>query len=130
MFPGATLDKITAKFLQISASPSCLYLIYMIQAVILIINRVVSNHFVNTYFIDPDCFPCRWRLNNVLIDLTEKDSHYSVAGGNLVISNPIKTKHEGKYSCLATNTYGTVISQEGSVQFGCKWSSVSDGVIL
>uniref|UniRef100_A0A7N6BN63 Contactin 1 n=1 Tax=Anabas testudineus TaxID=64144 RepID=A0A7N6BN63_ANATE len=60
----------------------------------------------------------KWRLNNMIIDLNEEGSHYSLAGGNLVISNPIKTKHEGKYSCLATNIYGTVISQEGSVQFG------------
>uniref|UniRef100_A0A3Q3JEG8 Contactin 1 n=1 Tax=Monopterus albus TaxID=43700 RepID=A0A3Q3JEG8_MONAL len=60
----------------------------------------------------------KWKLNNVLIDLNEEGSHYSLVGGNLVISNPIKTTHEGKYSCLATNTHGTVVSQEGLVQFG------------
>uniref|UniRef100_A0A3Q3JLT3 Ig-like domain-containing protein n=1 Tax=Monopterus albus TaxID=43700 RepID=A0A3Q3JLT3_MONAL len=70
------------------------------------------------YLIDPHCFLCRWKLNNVLIDLNEEGSHYSLVGGNLVISNPIKTTHEGKYSCLATNTHGTVVSQEGLVQFG------------
>lgn len=64
---------------------------------------------------------CRWRLNNEIIDLNEDERHYSLVGGNLVISSPIKTKHEGKYSCLATNLHGTVISQEGLVQFGCKW---------
>lgn len=78
-------------------------------------------------------FSCRWKLNNAIIDLNEKGSHYSLAGGNLVISNPIKTKHEGKYSCLATNMYGTVVSQEGSVQFGCKWpkckTAISDGIV-
>lgn len=78
-------------------------------------------------------FPRRWRLNNMIIDLNEEGSHYSLAGGNLVISNPIKTKHEGKYSCLATNIYGTVISQEGSVQFGCKWPRCeppfNDGIV-
>ncbi|XP_067356392.1 contactin-1a isoform X2 [Channa argus] len=60
----------------------------------------------------------KWKLNNMLIDLNEEGSHYSLVGGNLVISKPIKSKHEGKYSCLATNMYGTVVSQEGSVQFG------------
>lgn len=67
-------------------------------------------------------FPfCRWMLDGTEIDLIAESSHYSVVGGNLVISKPVKTQHVGKYSCLATNTYGTVISQEASVQFGCKW---------
>ncbi|CAG5957770.1 unnamed protein product [Menidia menidia] len=60
----------------------------------------------------------KWKLNNTEIDLTENDGHYSLSGGNLVISNPSRTKHVGTYSCLATNTYGTVISQEAFVQFG------------
>ncbi|KAM4573818.1 contactin-1a isoform 1-T3 [Odontesthes bonariensis] len=60
----------------------------------------------------------KWKQNNTEIDLNEKDGHYSLSGGNLVVSNPIRAKHVGKYSCLATNTYGTVISQEASVQFG------------
>lgn len=55
------------------------------------------------------------------IDVNDEGSHYSLVGGNLVISNPIKTQHVGKYSCLASNMYGTVISQDASVQFGCKW---------
>ncbi|XP_071350262.1 contactin-1a-like [Trachinotus anak] len=60
----------------------------------------------------------KWKLNNINIDLNEEGSHYSLVGGNLVISNPIKTTHEGNYSCLASNKYGTVISRVGSVQFG------------
>lgn len=56
----------------------------------------------------------------MVIDLNEQGSDYNLSGSNLVINNPIKTKHEGKYSCLATNIYGTVVSREGSVQFGCK----------
>lgn len=55
------------------------------------------------------------------IDVNDEGSRYSLVGGNLVISNPIKTQHVGKYSCLASNMYGTVISQDASVQFGCKW---------
>lgn len=67
------------------------------------------------------CRHCRWKLNNMIIDLNEEGSQYSLVGGNLVISNPIKNKHEGNYSCMASNTFGTVVSRKGSVQFGCKW---------
>lgn len=62
-------------------------------------------------------------INNTEIDLNAEGSHYSLVGGNLVISYPTKAQHVGKYSCLATNMYGTVISREASVQFGCKWPS-------
>lgn len=60
----------------------------------------------------------KWMLNDMEIDLNEEGSHYSLVGGNLVISTPGKNKHVGKYSCLATNMYGTIISREASVQFG------------
>ncbi|XP_058501947.1 contactin-1a-like [Solea solea] len=60
----------------------------------------------------------KWRLDNMQIDLDEEGNHYSLVGGNLVISNPIKTTHEGNYSCVASNMFGAVVSQKGSVQFG------------
>ncbi|XP_034542149.1 contactin-1a-like isoform X2 [Notolabrus celidotus] len=60
----------------------------------------------------------KWMLEGTEIDLNAEASHYSLVGGNLVISNPVKTQHVGQYSCLATNMYGTLISQEASVQFG------------
>ncbi|XP_066523401.1 contactin-1a [Hoplias malabaricus] len=61
----------------------------------------------------------KWRLNNWEIEIQEGgDDHYSMVGGNLVISNPDKSKHAGNYSCLAINEFGTVISREASVQFG------------
>ncbi|XP_015251073.1 PREDICTED: contactin-1a-like isoform X2 [Cyprinodon variegatus] len=60
----------------------------------------------------------RWKLNNTDIDVNKHGSHYSLSRGNLIISNPLRTEHVGKYSCLATNMYGTVVSQEASVQFG------------
>ncbi|XP_046889540.1 contactin-1a-like [Hypomesus transpacificus] len=59
----------------------------------------------------------KWRLDSTDIDLAE-DSHYVLVGGNLVISNPIKSKHIGKYSCMASNQYGSIISREALVQFG------------
>nr|XP_046250575.1 contactin-1a-like [Scatophagus argus]XP_046250576.1 contactin-1a-like [Scatophagus argus]XP_046250577.1 contactin-1a-like [Scatophagus argus] len=60
----------------------------------------------------------KWMKDGMEIDLNAEDSHYSLVGGNLVISNPVKSQHVGTYSCMATNTYGTVISREASVQFG------------
>ncbi|XP_019128195.1 contactin-1a isoform X1 [Larimichthys crocea] len=60
----------------------------------------------------------KWMINNTEINLNAEGSHYSLVGGNLVISYPTKAQHVGKYSCLATNMYGTVISREASVQFG------------
>lgn len=66
-------------------------------------------------------FCCRWRKDNTEIDFSAEGSHYSLMGGNLVISNPVKEQHVGSYSCLAANTFGTVISREASVQFGCRW---------
>lgn len=55
------------------------------------------------------------------IDFSAESSHFSLTGGNLVISNPVKEQHVGNYCCLAANTFGTIISREASVQFGCRW---------
>ncbi|XP_068169089.1 contactin-1a-like isoform X1 [Antennarius striatus] len=60
----------------------------------------------------------KWMKDYTEIDLNAEDSHFSLSGGNLVISNPVKPQHVGMYSCLATNSYGTVISREASLQFG------------
>lgn len=66
-------------------------------------------------------FLCRWWHNNWEIKLMEQpDEHYSLVGGNLLITNPDKNKHAGKYVCVAKNIYGTVISKEATVRFGCK----------
>ncbi|XP_061629743.1 contactin-1a isoform X1 [Phyllopteryx taeniolatus] len=60
----------------------------------------------------------KWMLDGVEIDLSAEHKHYTLSEGNLVISEPVKNKHEGRYSCLASNTYGTIISRDASVQFG------------
>ncbi|XP_077051819.1 contactin-1a-like [Siphateles boraxobius] len=57
----------------------------------------------------------RWRLNNT--DIVIED-HYSLMGGNLVISFLDKSKHAGNYTCVSSNEFGTVVSQRASVQFG------------
>ncbi|XP_054631456.1 contactin-1a isoform X1 [Dunckerocampus dactyliophorus] len=61
----------------------------------------------------------KWMLDGVEIDpSTAKHNHYALSEGNLIINEPVKNQHEGKYSCLASNTYGTVVSREAWVQFG------------
>uniref|UniRef100_A0A8C5E8I2 Contactin 1b n=1 Tax=Gouania willdenowi TaxID=441366 RepID=A0A8C5E8I2_GOUWI len=61
----------------------------------------------------------RWRRDNWEIKLKEQpDEHYSLVGGNLVITNPTQKKHAGTYVCVAKNIYGTVISKEARVKFG------------
>ncbi|KAJ8002672.1 hypothetical protein DPEC_G00161320 [Dallia pectoralis] len=59
----------------------------------------------------------RWRLDGKDINL-DGDKHFTQVGGNLVISDPIKDKHVGRYSCVATNDLGSVVSREATVQFG------------
>ncbi|KAK3544907.1 hypothetical protein QTP86_029244, partial [Hemibagrus guttatus] len=62
----------------------------------------------------------KWWHNNWEIKLLEQpDEHYSLVGGNLVITHPDKNKHAGKYVCAAKNVYGTVVSKEAIVRFGC-----------
>lgn len=51
--------------------------------------------------------------------MEQPDEHYSLVGGNLVINNP-KKKHAGTYICVARNIYGTVISKEAQLKFGCE----------
>ncbi|XP_072291729.1 contactin-1a-like [Eucyclogobius newberryi] len=60
----------------------------------------------------------KWMFNGEEIDLNAHKDHYTLVGGNLVISSPTKSKHVGLYICLASNMYGSVISHSASVQFG------------
>uniref|UniRef100_A0AAX7VG35 Contactin 1b n=1 Tax=Astatotilapia calliptera TaxID=8154 RepID=A0AAX7VG35_ASTCA len=64
---------------------------------------------------------CRARANppaTYRLQAGQPDEHYSLVGGNLVITNPIQKKHAGTYVCVARNIYGTVISKEARVKFG------------
>ncbi|KAK7916148.1 hypothetical protein WMY93_011909 [Mugilogobius chulae] len=58
----------------------------------------------------------RWKVDGREIKL-ESESHYSFVEGNLLINNPHVINHAGVYQCIATNTFGTVVSREAKVQF-------------
>lgn len=58
-------------------------------------------------------------MNGGDIDI-ETDLSYSLVEGNLLINNPHAIDHGGVYQCIATNTFGTIVSREATVQFACE----------
>ncbi|XP_068936771.1 contactin-5 [Petaurus breviceps papuanus] len=58
----------------------------------------------------------RWLRNGTEIDL-ESDYRYSLIEGNLIISNPIEAKDAGHYQCLTSNSLGSILSREATLQF-------------
>uniref|UniRef100_A0AAX7VNY1 Contactin 4 n=1 Tax=Astatotilapia calliptera TaxID=8154 RepID=A0AAX7VNY1_ASTCA len=58
----------------------------------------------------------RWRLNSTEIN-PKTGSHYSLSGGNLRISHLNKDQDAGTYQCLASNSFGTIVSREASLTF-------------
>uniref|UniRef100_A0A8C9YWH9 Contactin 3a, tandem duplicate 1 n=1 Tax=Sander lucioperca TaxID=283035 RepID=A0A8C9YWH9_SANLU len=64
------------------------------------------------------CVSCayipRWKLNDSFI-LPRPGSHYSLMGGNLRISHLNKEEDVGIYQCLASNSFGTIVSREASL---------------
>lgn len=64
---------------------------------------------------------CRWTVDGREIR-TESGPNYSLVEGNLLINNPHVVKHRGVYQCIATNTFGTIISREAKVQFACQYT--------
>ncbi|XP_025061329.1 contactin-2 isoform X2 [Alligator sinensis] len=59
----------------------------------------------------------RWKMNGTELKM-EPDSRYRLFGGDLVISNPVKSKDAGSYQCVASNPRGTVVSKEAHIRFG------------
>ncbi len=62
---------------------------------------------------------CRWKLNGSLLN-PKPGSHHSLSGGNLRINHLNKDEDAGTYQCLASNSFGTVVSREASLTFACK----------
>uniref|UniRef100_A0A3B4XPY5 Ig-like domain-containing protein n=1 Tax=Seriola lalandi dorsalis TaxID=1841481 RepID=A0A3B4XPY5_SERLL len=60
--------------------------------------------------------PHYWKVDGRDIN-TESEPNYSLVEGNLLINNPHVINHGGVYQCIATNTFGTVVSREAKVQF-------------
>ncbi|XP_064523218.1 contactin-6-like isoform X1 [Pseudopipra pipra] len=58
----------------------------------------------------------RWKQNGTDIDLT-MSYHYRLVGGSLAINNPHKNQDIGTYQCLATNSFGTILSRKAKLQF-------------
>ncbi|KAK1168224.1 contactin-5-like isoform X1 [Acipenser oxyrinchus oxyrinchus] len=58
----------------------------------------------------------RWLFNGTEIDITI-DYRYSLIDGNLIIMNPNEVRDSGKYQCLVTNSFGTIISRDAMLQF-------------
>ncbi|XP_051752439.1 contactin-4 isoform X2 [Ctenopharyngodon idella] len=82
----------------------------------------------------------RWKLNGSLVN-PKPGSHHSLSGGNLRINHLNKDEDAGTYQCLASNSFGTIVSREASLTFAYlenfkthKRSSVSvregQGVVL
>lgn len=64
----------------------------------------------------------RWLLNGQEIKLLEEpDEHYSLVGGSLQIRQPDRSRHAGNYKCMALNEYGSIVSREAVVRFGCEY---------
>uniref|UniRef100_A0A672IRB5 Contactin 3a, tandem duplicate 1 n=1 Tax=Salarias fasciatus TaxID=181472 RepID=A0A672IRB5_SALFA len=70
------------------------------------------------------CVSCafihRWKLNDSFI-LPRPGSRYSLMGGNLHISHLNKEEDVGIYQCLASNSFGTIVSREASLHVACKF---------
>ncbi|KAM4741783.1 contactin-4 isoform 1-T1 [Anableps anableps] len=58
----------------------------------------------------------RWKLNGTEVS-PKAGSHYSLSGGNLRISRLNKDQDAGTYQCLASNSFGTIVSREASLTF-------------
>ena len=63
----------------------------------------------------------RWKLNGTVLSVKSSGSHYSLSGGNLRISRLNKDHDAGTYQCLASNSFGTIVSREASLTFACEF---------
>lgn len=65
---------------------------------------------------------CRWKLNDSFVQ-PRPGSRFSLNGGNLHISRLNKDEDVGIYQCLASNSFGTIVSREASLHIACKYSA-------
>ncbi|XP_069062463.1 contactin-4-like isoform X2 [Pleurodeles waltl] len=58
----------------------------------------------------------RWKVNGFEV-VSAVDGRYVLEDGGLVINNPNKTQDTGTYQCIASNSFGTIVSREAKLQF-------------
>ncbi|KAI5619496.1 contactin-4-like, partial [Silurus asotus] len=58
----------------------------------------------------------RWKFNGKDLD-TYTNVNFSLVEGNLLINNPQAITDGGSYQCIATNTFGTILSRKAKVEF-------------
>lgn len=59
--------------------------------------------------------------NNTLISIKIdplKNPKYTVSGGSLIIHEPTQKEDRGNYHCVASNMFGSIISESVSLSFG------------
>lgn len=83
------------------------------------INRAFFSFLFTVYV-----FVHRWKLNDSFIHL-RPGLRYSLMGGNLHISRLNKDEDVGIYQCLASNSFGTIVSREASLHIACECSVCS-----
>lgn len=94
--------------------------IYSTESIFIFFNACISSHHHYPVPIPP-VFIFRWKFNGKDLDI-DMDFNYSLVEGNLLINNPLATKHSGVYQCITTNAFGTILSREAKVEFACKCS--------
>ena len=48
------------------------------------------------------------------------DPKIMVTRGRLMIDQPSNTQHDGDYQCVATNSFGSILSNDAQLNFGCE----------
>uniref|UniRef100_A0A2C9JP95 Ig-like domain-containing protein n=1 Tax=Biomphalaria glabrata TaxID=6526 RepID=A0A2C9JP95_BIOGL len=66
-----------------------------------------------------------WLKGGIRLDAAD-DSRYTINSGKLTITEPRDDKDEGQYQCQATNQFGTIISDTGSISFGLYGTNITD----
>lgn len=89
----------------------------------LLLLQLISLSFITNIFKSSVLLLFSWYINGTEVD-AEADYHYSFIDGNLIITNASEVTDYGKYQCKAENSFGTVLSQDGILQFACEYTLI------
>lgn len=74
---------------------------------------------LNLYFVAYEWYKQRGQDNERLDPGV--DNRYTFINGRIVIDSPSSEREDdGHYQCAATNLYGTILSNQVELAFGCK----------